>query len=397
MKKNFLLSLIMIVALMPATFVFAGGDDTGDGEELKGALEDEIYKRQNLEDKVADLENQINDLKNRPAQIIEKETVVKEGGGDYTLPIHGFFNVNYADPNYPGREGTFDQENFNIYLDYVLDENFKFFGEIGTRHGEEIDVDLTSVNGVGEVNIVRAWLDWKKSDALILKFGKFLTPYGKWNLEHSPAVYLSIWDPLLIRRDLFPKSVTGVQLYGTRPLGAADLIYNVYLGNGKGWRAHSADDNTNKGIGTRIALLTNFFSAGTIEFGFNGYTGRDGTLNDEDENVLGYDFMINAYPIQLRGEYAKSEAKIAATDWERKAWFIQTSYNFLEKYDAYLRYDKEEDSDVALATENETSITSFGINYKPIPKVAFKLEYDIHDPHVIGTYEVIAASCAVAF
>ena len=42
-------------------------------------------------------------------------------------------------------------------------------------------------------------------------------------------------------------------------------------------------------------------------------------------------------------------------------------------------------------------ITTIGLNYKPIPVVAFKVEYDLHDSDATGTYEVIGGSVAVDF
>ncbi|MBN1521228.1 MAG: hypothetical protein JW928_01740 [Candidatus Aureabacteria bacterium] len=396
MKKLVAFAVIMVLALVPVSAVFAGGDE--DTSDVEKALEDQIYKTRDLEDKVADLERQLDDLKNRPPQIVKEERVVeKEGERAFELPIHGFFNVNYADANYPGSEGGYDQENFNIIFDYIIDENFHFLGEIGTRHGEEVDVDLNAVQGVGEVNVVQAWLDWKFSDAAILKFGKFLTPYGNWNVPlHSPAVYLSIWEPILVRRDLFPRAVTGIQFYGKKAMGNVDLLYNLYTGNGVGWRPHSEDDNTNKGVGGRLGILSSFMSAGTLEVGASGYAGRDGTLDNEDHDTLGIDALINVYPFQLRGEFARSNYNIPVMDWTRDAWYIQASYNFLEKYDAYLRYDKE-DTDTSPFAIDDMEVTAVGLNYKPIPVVAFKVEYDLYDSDSTGSYEVIAGSVAVEF
>jgi hypothetical protein len=393
MKKAFSFLIVAALILMPAAFVFAGGDETGDtGNQLKNtekALEDQNFKTNDLENKVADMQKQLDDLKNRPAAEEKK----------FELPIHGFFNVNYADSNLASSNGTFDQENFNLTYDYVLDENFKFFGEVGFRNGEEIDVDLNSVSGVGEVNVVNAWLDWKFSNAATLKFGKFLTPYGTWNVNnHSPAVYLSVWEPILIRRDLFPRTMTGVQFYGETPaFSSFDFIYNAYLGNGKGWRPNSEDDNTNKGVGSRLALRTPFLNIGTIEFGANGYMGRDGNLNDEDENVYGWDALLNAFPFQVRGEFARSRYMLQDYKWFQDAWFLMGSYNFLEKYDAYLRFDHEDRDYSQAVLADELKVTSIGINYKPIPKVAFKLEYDFYRPESTDDYEVVAGSVAVDF
>jgi len=396
MKKYLSVLFILALILVP-TVVFAGGDEDS-GNEVDGVLEDQIYKTRELEDKVADLEQEIDDLKNRPPQIVKEERVVEEGDGAFDLPIHGYFNLNYADSNLTGVEQTFDQENFALLFDYELDEQFRFGAELLFRHGTEIDVDQTAVYGEGEVLVPEAYLDWKFSDAHILKFGKFLTPYGNWNIPlRSPAKYLSVWEPILIRRDLFPRMMTGIQYYGKTPAGNIDFLYNVYLGNGKGWRAHSEDDNNNHGIGARLALLCPFGSSGTFEVGASGYYGQDGTLNDENQDVFGVDAVLNVFPFELRGEYAESEYNFPLNvDYKQSAWYLQGSVNFLEKYDAYLRVDQENTSASPFLIDDMKIIT-VGLNYKPIPVVAFKVEYDQHDSDSTETYEVIAGSVAVDF
>lgn len=408
MKKLIRNFLILALILAPATPVFAGGDEEQSNrvEELEKALEDQMYKTRELEDKLEDLKRQLEELKNRPPQIIREEKVIEKTEKEpkeskaqpMELPIHGFFNVNYADPNYEGYNGTYDQEKFNLIFNYQLDENFKFYGEIGTKHGEEIDVDLTSVEGVGDVDVVQAWLDWKINEDLTLKFGKYLTPYGNWNIPlHSPAVYLSIWEPLLVKRDVFPKTVTGIQAYGKKELANFDVVYTLYTGNGKGWRPHSEDDNTNKCVGTRVGIIAPFFKLGTIELGVSGFVGRDGTIDDEDQDVIAFDGLIKAYPVEIRGEFATSDYDLATADYEKDIWYVQASYNFLEKYDAYIRYDKENTYNTPYTNIDDYEITSIGINYKPIPVVAFKVEYDFYDTDLLGTYEVIAGSVAVDF
>jgi hypothetical protein len=398
MKKALSCMFILALVLLPVSAAFAGGDETAEPDaalqDTQKALEDQVYKTRDLEDKVADLQKQLEDLKNQPPKV-EERVVEKEA--DYTLPIHGFFNVNYADPNYEGYEGTYDQENFNIIFDSMLSENYRFYGELGYRHGAEIDVDLNSVEGVGEVYVWNAYLDYIYSKQANLRFGKFLTPYGKWNVElHSPARCLSVWDPILVRRDLFPKTMTGVQFYGDSTLGSVDLIYNLYTGNGDGWRPHSEDDNQNKGIGSRVAVLTSVMDMGTLEAGINGYIGRDGTLNDEDQNAWGFDALWNIFPFQVRGEFMKSRYMLPTNKWFSDAWFLQASYNFMEKYDVYVRYDSE-DTDYMQENLGAMTIAGIGLNYKPIPKVAFKLEYDAYDQDILGTYEAVAASVACEF
>jgi len=87
-------------------------------------------------------------------------------------------------------------------------------GEKGVRSGDGVDVD-------------RLYLDAGTSDRLNLRFGEFLTPFGRWNQTPADPFLWTASEPL-ITEGVFDEIVKGAMLWGTVfPRGGA-LSYSLY-------------------------------------------------------------------------------------------------------------------------------------------------------------------------
>lgn len=84
------------------------------------------------------------------------------------------------------------------------------------------------------LNIARAYVDLNLSDPIKLRFGKFITPAGIWNVDHGSPVVLTVRQPIqTTTTPIFPESQTGMMGYGTIPLGDNDLTYSGYVSGGR--------------------------------------------------------------------------------------------------------------------------------------------------------------------
>ena len=83
------------------------------------------------------------------------------------------------------------------------------------------------------LNIERAYVDLNISDPFHLRFGKFITPAGVWNVDHGSPVVLTVRQPFQTTiTPIFPESQTGVMGFGSMPMGDHDLIYSGYISGG---------------------------------------------------------------------------------------------------------------------------------------------------------------------
>ena len=159
--------------------------------------------------------------------------------------------------------GQFSVRNLNVYSDFTYGKNVRAFMEVkymeyptgGTKYTGDMTV-ADDGNGSfishGSIYIERAWLDYKLKDTLKLQFGKILTPFGIWNVEHGAPVLPSIRVPASISYGFVPTNFVGVNLHGNKLLGNWEVEYNMWLSNGRGvW---NVETNANKGIGASLNI-----------------------------------------------------------------------------------------------------------------------------------------------
>jgi hypothetical protein len=87
-----------------------------------------------------------------------------------------------------------------------------------TWTGRETDERLTPV---------RLYLEYRASDRLRIRAGRFLTPIGQWNEAHAEPLTWTPTRPLTSYR-AFSKSITGLLAAGTGSLGDRDWGYALY-------------------------------------------------------------------------------------------------------------------------------------------------------------------------
>ena len=85
------------------------------------------------------------------------------------------------------------------------------------------------------VALDRLYVDYHVTDSLSVRGGKFLTPIGRWNQEHSDPLVWTVLRPL-ISESAFPTSATGLMVLGSVPLNSNWVDYQVYVADGGEWR-----------------------------------------------------------------------------------------------------------------------------------------------------------------
>jgi hypothetical protein len=156
---------------------------------------------------------------------------------------------------------------------------------MGARRGRE------SRGGEGQIALERAWIEYGHTDGFIVKAGKFLPPFGIYNLFHDATpTFLSTFLPNAVygkhanttgsTQRMFSKFGTGLQVLGTARVGEVgwELNYYAYLINGRGPNEGEKDNDKNKGIGGRFMVQapSDMFRAG-VSFYQDDNGNRSGT------------------------------------------------------------------------------------------------------------------------
>ena len=149
-------------------------------------------------------------------------------GQGYPLPWHGLTAGGYASLRLTALEGArtrFEVQDLSLFLHGDLSPTWRFFSEI--ELGEPLIVPGHRVTSQTDLDVERLYLDHTLSPRTTLRLGKFLTPVGRWNVIHAEPLTWSASRPLTTSA-AFARHASGLDLYGTQPLGRSSVDYHLY-------------------------------------------------------------------------------------------------------------------------------------------------------------------------
>jgi len=215
--------------------------------------------------------------------------------GPSPLRVSGYFSADYAQEQRPGGgwEGTFTDARGGVLFSGEWSANFSFAFEIAAVPEFELTVE-------------QAWALVKFSEALQVRAGLYLVPFGRYNETRRPFQTTLVLDPFPVGR-LFPASWRDLGLVLTGRLGR--LGYSGYLGNGLAEGETLAagqqfrDHNPDKGRGGRLTYRL----AQNLEVGASYFTAKVDLAGGRRQKAWGADILWGSDAFRVVGEYAKVE------------------------------------------------------------------------------------------
>jgi Phosphate-selective porin O and P len=405
--KNFLLSNLLI--LFSAFSMAAHADPaSSEIEALKQQLQEQAGRLARLETKPS-----------APAEAADTS-------------IGGYGEIIYNRYTKDTSQSQADLRRFVLFFGHRFNDNWTFNSEVEWEHA------VASKNDNGEVEIEQAYLNYQFSQALQLKAGLILMPFGILNLSHEPPVFYGV-ERNEVETRIIPSTWRegGVGLWGTTVSG---LTWDV--GVTTGFDLAKLDDASSP-LAASHQELQNAKAHDVSFYGALGYKGASGlsaglacfTGNSLQHNS---DFRANPDPTSapsfegLAGRVTLTEAHAR---WQKNGfdletlfsqgwigdsagmdknitafntangksrplvpesfygWLVQAAYSIPVGREATLSpYAREEqyntqakmpagfNSDPA----NRDFVTTFGVSYRPITQLAFKADYQAYR-HNTGT------------
>lgn len=410
-------------------WTMTAGSSVGHANEDVEALRLELQAIKNdYQMKLAELQSQIdllakqNDtqIKNLGDQMSQSKGIQADYVGRYNGPFQkgglvfkdssGFGNVSvggYMDhefENFENTNSTFDQHRWIINIGAELHERLRFYSEYEIEHGGP------DAPGGGEAKVEQAYLEYLIAEAINIRGGAVLAPFGRTNIYHDSDLR-DLTDRSIVARDIIPTTWTeaGVGLFGSFYPEVGDssweIKYDAYVVNGLddgfsdtglGGARNSleTDNNNNKAFVGRIVVSP----ALGHELGFSGYHGKYNTDND-DITGFGFDWLTTWGDFEFTGEYAffdvdepagmdvanRFEGVNAELHYHFWPEFLNNTYmgqGFenpkLTLVGAYSWGQIDDDSDAGFG-DNEEERYTLGLNYRPVENFVFKVEYQWND------------------
>ncbi len=304
-----------------------------------------------------------------------------------------------------------------LYNGYKYNDHIVFNSEIEFEHGT---TGSNKDGKEGSASVEFALIDFLISDEFNLRAGLLLTPFGIVNEIHEPTTFYGVGRPEVERR-IIPSTwrESGAGAHGTFDLGSAgDLSYRAYAMSSADARGFKASDNRSLRIKGNRARFDDIAFVGRLEYDpipgikiggsvFYGNTGQD-----EEVNGQTIDGLFQMYEVDAQFQYAGLDLR-ALSVWtrlddaalinqlneyegnksvgeEQSGWYVLGAYNifsalnsgsrYLEYLAPFFRYEQFDTQEKVPAgferdPANDRTQYTIGVNYKPIPNVVIKAEY----------------------
>ena len=303
------------------------------------------------------------------------------------------------DGTHVGTEKKADALRLVLYTGYKFSDRIVFNSEIEFEHGGYSDE-----HPEGEAVVEFAYLDFLFAKSFNLRVGQMLVPMGFINELHEPPAFLGARRPQ-VERTLIPATwhENGLGIHGDLP---GNLSYRLYVMNGLDASKFSASGIRDGRQAGKEANAQSLAWTGRLDWtpqpgvllGASFYTGnsnQSGAGAAITTTLWDTHAEYRARGFQFRGLYTRttnSDAQLktlggsdSAREVGTKQWggYLEAGYDLLgggrQALVPFVRWERlnaqqEVIPGVAPLGENDQTVLTLGVNYRPIPNVAIKAD-----------------------
>lgn len=280
----------------------------------------------------------------------------------------------YADAEFYLTDNDADNTRFRIHhlsLFFLKDiqEDWKLFTEIEYEDAPLIESSHTSDDPAtvqGKLFVEQMYIEYHPHLTWDVRFGRFLTPAGIWNIYHYPPYVPTQERPIMVRK-IFPQVSDGIQLRYSHSFGGPVLDTHLYVANGAG-NPGRLDRNEQKAIGARVN-----FEYGPWWAGASAYGERDNS--GTKRAAWGLHFLADYSPMRFQSEFQYRDNEPAAgSGFVDQGFYAQLMYD-IGKWTLAARYDWYDDGEQNAEQYRYTG----AVNYHFAENVVGKAEYHRND------------------
>lgn len=282
----------------------------------------------------------------------------------------------YADAEFYLTDKDSDNSRFRIHhlsLFFLknIQEDWKLFTEIEYEDApliESTHTDDEPATVQGKLFVEQMYIEYHPDLAWDVRFGRFLTPAGIWNIYHYPPYVPTQERPLMVRK-IFPQVSDGIQARYSYSFRGPVLDTHFYAANGAG-NPGRLDRNEQKAIGARLNL-----EYGPLWAGASAYGERDNS--GIKRAAWGLHFLADYSPVRVQAEYQYRDNETAGGDgFIDRGFYAQALYD-IGRWTLAARYDWY-DENSGLANADQFRYTG-AVNYHFAENVIGKAEFHKND------------------
>ena len=338
-----------------------------------------------------------------------------------SLGGYGELHLSSAADGDGGRAGEVDFHRVVLFFGHQYDENFRFYSELETEHA------LAGEGQPGEIELEQAFIEYGgQALPFRVRAGLVLVPIGHLNNIHEPTAFHGVERPK-VDSVIIPTTwrEAGLGVVGT--VGST-MGYEAYLISGLNAAAFTAG----KGLrGGRTGVAEAYAGAPAfvarlhaqpvmgLEVALSGYYGDAGANHPTKKLEVGvtggaFDLRYKANAIEARAEVAafslsgsEALATPGAVGSLITGGYLELGVDLFElagrsqELVPFVRYEQyDTTAEVADGVANpETAGTDlvFGLTWRPIPQIAFKLDHIVRTAEAGSEEQVTSAGLGYMF
>lgn len=284
------------------------------------------------------------------------------------LMVTGYGNVEFL-----AQEGgirTFDAHNLNLIVIGQLRGDLFAAGEIEYEHGGE------------EIGVEYAYLAFTRWKHVNIVAGKFIVPFGSFNVNHPAWINKVPGRPFGFDRVLpATYSDIGVMLRGGLPAGYLSRVtYDVWAVNGlagdpggdlRDMRENLIDVDASKFFGGRLGYVARV----GLDIGASIHTGKYNDSLDLNVTLFGADAAFQRAGFELKGEFVQATQQAPGGDQDKRGYYAQASYLVVAWLEPTVRFSQ---MDFPGASPRDLREISLGVSAYPSDLGALRLFFRIN-------------------
>ena len=312
------------------------------------------------------------------------------------INIHGYGELHYSNTDKEETADTMDNHRLVLGWTYKYSNRIRLIAEIDYEHAAQ------------EMELEFAFIDFLFTDIFNIRAGTILMPIGYLNEYHEPHRYYSVERPY-VQKYVIPTTWQegGAGIFGSYK---KYFRYRMYLVNGLDASKFTEDSGIRNGRGkVNKAPANDLAVTGRIEYngiknlrlGLSGYQGNAGQkisgLGDAGVTIIETDIRYWIKGLELTGLFSQ----IAIGDTEkindvtdrvigRKiiGFYGEAAYHIgklfmpgeedIVLFARHERFNTQKEIDSAYQSDasNDRRVTTLGIAYYPVPKIAVKVDFE---------------------
>ncbi|MDE2247850.1 MAG: hypothetical protein KGJ96_04650 [Xanthomonadaceae bacterium] len=286
----------------------------------------------------------------------------------------------YADLQFHGLDDQRNAlviEDLSLFLSKDMGARWKMFGEV--ELGDAVTATRRQLTTrYANVDLERFYAEYRVSNGITLRVGKFLTPVGQWNLIHADPLVWSVSRPLTTTA-AFARHSTGAMLYGTVNLQNHDLDYWLFADDSQAIGFARSHDLAYGAYGASSPLRNDFAHALGGQFLYHmiddrlsvGASAVRYALRDprQQYRLIGIDFAWTGRRVEFSGEALQRKADNPVLP-DEVGGFLQAVVPLPRSLYLVGRYERYRSS----IQPGAVYIRNIGLNYRPVRGLFLKLE-----------------------